>query len=88
MILCEYLEKFKSKATGSGAFEKTRESNYDRSQKIKIIKKFNEKLDKFSLAYMPEYDISIVTDMLLDLLRNKSSLVLDVESALTDLRNS
>ena len=62
-ILCEYIEKFASKAQGSGAFEKSRESQHDRQQKLKIIAKYNEKLERFTRDYLAEFDMSIVADL-------------------------
>lgn len=68
-VISEYIEQNIQQMKGP-LFDKARSSSSDEQQKLKILSRYNEKLDRFATEYIPgEFDFAIVCDLLLDLYR-------------------
>ena len=69
-------------------FDKVRNSKADEALKFKIIKGYNEKLNNLPAKYNPEYDLSVLMDLQLDLFRFKrtNEIIIDHPLVLKDLK--
>lgn len=79
------MESFIDKTVDKNIFERERNNKLDLKLKIKVLNKYNELKERFSDKFLNEFDVSIVSDILLDTLKYETMTIIDVEKALLDL---
>jgi len=61
----------------ANVFSKQRNSKNDEEMKMVLVKQYNQLTDNLSKQYYEEIDVNVVCDLLLDIMRCKTSAIID-----------